>query len=293
MQDQAIPRGVERRHHRVRELIATCVPPLARVLRAPTKQRTAEVRRRDIAWALVYGALCHALFAAAVIAMIVAMWFGMSASLGTLSAPWSFIVNGVLLLQFPLAHSLLLSGPGRRVLARLAPAGRGATLSTTTFAVIASAQLVLLFGLWSPSGEIWWRAEGWQIWAVGALYATAWLLLIKASWDAGAEVQSGLLGWVSLLRGVKPPYPPMPTQGLFRFVRQPIYVSFALTTWLVPVWTPDQLAVAVALSSYCLLGPRLKERRFARLFGGQWRAYRSRTPYWIPRWGARADRGSG
>lgn len=105
---------------------------------------------------------------------------------------------------------------------------------------------------------------------------------MKASWDAGAEVQSGLLGWVSLLRGVRPPFPPMPTTGAFRFIRQPIYASFALTTWCVPVWTPDQLAVAVTLSAYCLLGPLLKERRFARSFGDRWHAYRAQTPYWIP-----------
>ena len=257
-------------------------PPLSRVMRASPAERTDRDRRRDLLLALAYGGACHVLFAAAVIAMVVAMWFGMSRSFGCLAAPWSYVANAALLIQFPVFHSILLSGAGRRVLARLAPSGTGPTLSTTTFAIIASVQLLLLFALWSPSGAVWWRAEGWLLGAVAGLYALSWLLLMKASWDAGAEVQSGLLGWVSLLRGVRPPFPPMPTTGAFRFIRQPIYASFALTTWCVPVWTPDQLAVAVTLSAYCLLGPLLKERRFARSFGDRWHAYRAQTPYWIP-----------
>ena len=66
----------------------------------------------------------------------------------------------------------------------------------------------------------------------------------------------------------------MPTTGLFRIIRQPIYVSFALTLWTVPVWTPDQLALAMALTAYCLLAPKLKENRFEKRYGMRFRAYR-------------------
>jgi len=286
MTDQATPVPPHSALRPAEQWLARWFPPLTRVLRAPVRERDPAARRRHLLWAVVYGAACHALFAVAVLAMIAAMWFGMSASLGPLSAPWSYLANAALLIQFPVVHSVLLTGAGRRLVARLAPTGAGATLSTTTFAIVASIQLLLLFVLWSPTGTTWWRAEGWLLAAITSLYALSWLLLIKASWDAGAEVQSGLLGWASLARGVEPPYPPMPTRGLFRHIRQPIYVSFALTTWCVPVWTPDQLAVAVTLTAYCLLGPVLKERRFARMFGDKWHAYRSRTPYWVPRLGS-------
>ena len=75
----------------------------------------------------------------------------------------------------------------------------------------------------------------------------------------------------------------MPTQGLFRLIRQPIYVAFALTLWTVPTWTPDQLAIALAYSSYCLLAPRLKERRFAQRYGDRFERYRASVPYVVPR----------
>lgn len=242
-----------------------------------------------IVLALGMGVLCHTLFAAAVLAMMAAMYFGLSRSLGTAAGLWAVAANAALLVQFPLAHSLLLTRRGGSWLTRLIPGPHGATLATTSYAIIASAQLLALFALWSPSGIVWWRADGAALWAVSALYAASWLLLIKASFDAGTEVQSGALGWLSLVARIRPVFPDMPTQGLFRLVRQPIYVAFALTLWTVPVWTPDQLALAVSYTAYCLLAPRLKERRFAARYGDRFDRYRGQVPYALPRLKPRND----
>jgi ubiquinone biosynthesis O-methyltransferase len=215
--------------------------------------------------------------------MMVMMFFGMSRSLGSVTGPWRFAVNALLLLQFPLAHSLLLTSRGRKMLGYLAPKGMGRDLSTTTYVIIASLQVLALFFLWSPGGTIWWRAEGALFVTLCCVYALAWLSLLKSIVDAGFALQTGLLGWHALARGVAVRYPPMPQSGLFKFCRQPIYVSFAATTWTVPTWTPDQLAVASALTFYCLIGPLFKEARFKSRFGEQFEAYRRRVPYWIPR----------
>ena len=232
--------------------------------------------------ALAYGACCHIVFVLGVGTMMVAMAFGMSRSWGSLLFPWSGIADGLLLLQFPLAHSFLLSHRGRKVLSRLAPFGLGGKLSTTTYAAIASIQVGLLFLLWTPSSIVLWRAEGPWLAASLVLYAAAWLLLLKSIVDAGFPLQVGLLGWLAVFRGRRPVYPLMPRRGLFRLCRQPIYVAFALTTWTVPWWTPDQLVVASVLTSYCVLGPLLKEARFQRVFGDEFASYCRRVPYWLP-----------
>lgn len=235
-----------------------------------------------IALALGFGAAVHLAFAAGVLAMIAAMYFGLSKSLGTVPWPYALVANALLIIQFPLAHSMLLSKRGGKWLARLIPGGHGGTLSTTTYALIASLQLLALFALWTPSGIVWWEAQGTVLYALSAAYGAAWLLVLKASWDAGAEVQSGALGWLSLLAARAPKFPDMPTGGLFKFLRQPIYVAFALTLWTVPVWTPDQLALAIVWSAYCLLAPRLKERRFAQRYGTRFEDYKARVPYALP-----------
>jgi methanethiol S-methyltransferase len=51
------------------------------------------------------GFICHAIFGLAGLAMVSAMFFGMSASLGTVPWPWAALANIALIAQFPLAHS--------------------------------------------------------------------------------------------------------------------------------------------------------------------------------------------
>ncbi len=236
-----------------------------------------------IALALAVGALCHLTFAAGVLAMILGMFFGLSQGFGTVPWPIAAFANAALILQFPLAHSLLLTARGGRLLSRLIPGPHGQTLATTTYATLASAQLLALFTLWTPSGIIWWQPQGAAFWAFTSAYAASWLLLLKASFDAGAEVQSGALGWLSLMARIRPVFPDMPTKGLFRLIRQPIYAAFALTLWTAPVWTPDQLVLALCFTTYCLLAPRLKERRFAARYGARFAQYRAEVPYILPR----------
>ena len=241
--------------------------------------------RGRIAVALAMGLACTAIFGLAGLAMVSAMFFGMSASLGTVPWPWAALVNAALIAQFPLAHSFFLTRQGNRWLARLIPGQHGRTLATTTYAIIASIQLIALFAFWTPSGIVWWRAEGIAFVFVGMAYAASWVVLAKASFDAGAELQSGALGWLSLMQNIRPAFPDMPTTGLFRFIRQPIYVGFILTLWTVPVWTPDQLVLALSFTAYCLIGPLLKEKRFAGLYGERFATYAARVPYVVPRVG--------
>jgi protein-S-isoprenylcysteine O-methyltransferase Ste14 len=237
----------------------------------------------------LYGIVCHSLFVSSVAMMIAIMYCGMSQSFGPFRPPVSTVANALLLLQFPLAHSILLTRRGNRFLARLAPAGLGKPLVTTTYVAVAAAQVLLLFGMWSPSGTVWWQAEGSIQVVLVAAYAASWLLLLKAIVDAGFSVQVGSLGWWSIIKRRPPIYPPMPEAGLFRLTRQPIYGAFALTLWTVPTWTPDQLVVAVTLTGYCLAGPLFKEARFKLLFGEKFEAYRARVPYWLP-WPLKRDR---
>jgi hypothetical protein len=217
-----------------------------------------------------------------VAAMITAMFFGVSRSLGTVPPPWNWLANAALLAQFPIGHSLLLTARGRRLLGRLAPLGAGGTLSSTTYVTIAALQVFALFAFWSPTGTVWWQAEGASMVGLSLLYALSWLLLGKSMVDAGLGLQTGSLGWLALFRGGRPVYPPMPVRGLFRLTRQPIYVSFTLTLWTVPTWTPDQLVLAVTLTAYCLLAPLLKEARFRRIYGSEFDRYAEHVPYWLP-----------
>src|SRR5690606_12325160 len=110
---------------------------------------------------------------------------------------------------------------------------------------VSSAQLILLFTAWTPSGVVWLAPTGALRVASYAAFAASWLFLLRALHDAGMNLQTGSLGWWALLRGERPRYPALPTGGVFQVCRQPIYLAFFLILWTAPTWTPDHLVLAL------------------------------------------------
>jgi protein-S-isoprenylcysteine O-methyltransferase Ste14 len=232
--------------------------------------------------AIVYGVACHALFLCAVTSIAVGLHTGMRLGRGSLHGIPAVVANGLLVLQFPLLHSWLLSRPGRSFLSRLAPLGLGKRLATTTYAGIAATQLLAVFCLWSPTAVLLWSPSPHVAACLTVLSAGCWLFLLKALADAGLPLQTGFLGWSAVLRGKEPVFPPFARDGLFRFCRQPVYLGFTLVLWVGPAWTLDRVLLASAWTVYCLVGPLHKERRHLARHGESYSEYRSRVPYFVP-----------
>ncbi|MBY0399421.1 isoprenylcysteine carboxylmethyltransferase family protein [Myxococcota bacterium] len=232
--------------------------------------------------AVALGVVCHATFLAAIAFMIASLHEGMRLGRGPFVGWAAWIANAGLALSFPMLHSGLLTPRGGELLDRLL-ADRSGHLRCTTYALVASLQLLAVFALWSPAGCELGRAEGaWRI-ANEALFAGSWILLARAMYDAGLEIQSGWLGWSSVARGRVPRFKSFPTQGLYRFTRQPVYVAFLCTLWTSPVRTTDGLLVASIWTLYCLFGPLRKEKRLLAREPERYRAYQARVPYFFPR----------
>ena len=240
-------------------------------------------RRKRIAIALLYGAATHLAFAVAVLAMIQGLNGGLQAGRGTLHGATAWYANSLLIVQFPLLHSFLLSRGGRRLLALLAPRELGRDLAPTTFALIASLQLVATFVAWSPSGIVLAAPTGLKLWVMRAAFVASWIFLLRALSDAGLGLQTGAIGWLAAWRGERPRFGPFPTHGLFSRCRQPIYLGFALTLWTGPVRTLDGLLLALTWTTYCVAGPLHKELRWLEWFGESFARYRAQVPYFLPR----------
>lgn len=232
--------------------------------------------------ALLYGLTAHALFIASVLVMFWSLYHGLNLQFLHLHGVSAVLMDLLLLAQFAIGHSLLLSERGRRFMARMAPLNLGGPLSTTIFAAIASVQLLATFLLWSSSETIWWLPEGGTKVLLSLFYLVAWVLLAKSMNDAGLDTQIGSLGWKAVWRGERPVYKPFSRTGMFRYSRQPIYSSFTLILWTAPVWTPDHLVLALLWTGYCVFAPVFKEKRYRRWYGMAFERYRSRVPYWFP-----------
>ena len=233
--------------------------------------------------AIIYGVICHLTFFLAGLSMLWVLYNGFTVSFGYFNSPFNIIFNFCLLIQFPILHSFLLTTTGRKILRLFSPRNFGKTLETTNYATIASIQLLLLFLLWSPSNIIFYDLKYPDNILNTLLFIISWVLLSISSFQAGYQVQTGSLGWTSMFFSRKPIFPPMPTKGLFKLIRHPIYLSFCLVLWTPPTMTLDLFLVALSYTFYCFFAPRLKERRFIKIYGEAFLEYKQVTPYFFPK----------
>jgi hypothetical protein len=151
---------------------------------------------------------------------------------------------------------------------------------TTTFALVASLQVGLFFAFWTPVGGVWFEPHGTLRVIFVAAYALSWLGLIVSIYEAGLGLQTGAIGWLSVIGDRRPSYPELPCIGLHGRCRHPIYQSFFLILLTGPVWGPDHLIVATVWGAYCLIGPMFKEQRLRAAYGEKYQSYAERVPYY-------------
>jgi protein-S-isoprenylcysteine O-methyltransferase Ste14 len=76
--------------------------------------------------------------------------------------------------------------------------------------------------------------------------------------------------------------PRLVTQGLYRYIRHPLYFAGLLFIWLNPVMTWNLLALNIGLTAYIIVGAYFEERKLLREFGDAYRVYKQKTPMLIP-----------
>ena len=72
------------------------------------------------------------------------------------------------------------------------------------------------------------------------------------------------------------------TQGLYRWVRHPLYLAGLLFIWLTPVMSQNSLVVICAATVYIIVGAMFEERKLKREFGAAYEEYKAETPMLIP-----------
>jgi len=76
--------------------------------------------------------------------------------------------------------------------------------------------------------------------------------------------------------------------GVYGIVRHPLYFAGLVIFTFNPHVTFNSLTVTVLADLYFLFGMFIEERRFLKIFGGQYLVYMKRVPRFIPGWKRRA-----
>lgn len=198
----------------------------------------------------------------------------------------ALVIDTLLLGVFAVQHSVMARPAFKRWWTRFVPHA----VERTTYVLLASLALVLLFWQWRPIlMPVWSVTNPLGVFALEAVYWLGWGLVLLSTFLINHFELFGLRQvWARLLRRTLPA-PEFRTPFVYKRVRHPIYLGFLLAFWSTPTMTAGHLLFAVATTGYILIGIWLEERDLVDLFGDQYRRYREQVSMLIPLPGRKAS----
>ena len=198
----------------------------------------------------------------------------------------SLLVNVLLLGLFAVQHSVMARPAFKRWWTRFVPPA----IERSTFVLLASATLILMFLQWRPLGAPVWDLSGSAAGAaLIALSALGWGVVLVSTFQIDHFELFGLKQVWLHLAGRSTAAPQFRTPLFYRHVRHPIYLGFMLAFWSTPRMSAGHLLFAAVTSAYVLVGIWFEERDLIAQFGQRYRLYREQVGMLLPRWFRRRD----
>lgn len=153
----------------------------------------------------------------------------------------------------------------------------------STYTLLSSLALILLFYYWQPMGGIIWQVEsaGGQL-VLYTLFGLGWALVLVSTFLINHFDLFGLRQvWLNF-QGREYTHLPFKTPGLYKWIRHPLYLGWFLAFWATPTMTAAHLFFAVVTTVYILLAIQWEERDLVAALGEDYANYRKRVPMVIP-----------
>jgi protein-S-isoprenylcysteine O-methyltransferase Ste14 len=196
------------------------------------------------------------------------------------TGPWqtALAIDLALLSLFAVQHSLMARPGFKRLLTRVIPAA----IERSTYVLVSSLALLLLFWQWRPLGGTVWEVQhevGRAVLYGG--FAFGWMLVLVTTFVINHFDLFGLRQTWRAFRGQPQAELRFVTPVLYRIVRHPLYVGWLFAFWSTPTMTVTHLLFAVMTTAYILVAIQLEERDLMKAHP-EYAEYRRRVPMLVP-----------
>lgn len=193
----------------------------------------------------------------------------------------SLLINAALLGIFAVQHTGMARKGFKRWWTRFVPQ----PIERSTYVLLTSLALLLLFWQWRPLPDVIWSIESQAGQAVAyALFGVGWVTVLLATFMINHFDLFGLRQvW---LRFQDAPYRDLGfrTPGFYKYVRHPIQVGFIIAFWATPAMTVGHLMFALVTTVYIIIAVKMfEERDLLREHDETYRTYMDQVGGFIPK----------
>jgi len=188
-------------------------------------------------------------------------------------------VNAVLLLLFAVQHSVMARDGFKKWWTKIIPRH----IERSTYVLLSSLILILLFWLWQPLPDTLWNIES-GIWFVliNSLFWLGWGIVFISTFMINHFDLFGLRQVYLHLKGKEITPIKFQKSGLYKYVRHPLMLGFIIAFWATPRMTLGHLIFSIATTAYIFVGIWFEERDLIRYHGDKYRKYRDQVHMIVP-----------
>ena len=232
---------------------------------------------------LVYGLICYAIFFGTY-CYAIGFVTNLVVPTGLDSSPHSsfgfaLLINAGMLLLFALQHSIMARPAFKRAWTRIVPE----PIERSTYVLLSSLCLILIFIYWQPMGGVVWSVEsetGFII--LNSISILGFGIVLISTFLINHFDLFGLRQVYMYFIGKPYEHLKFRTPLFYKYVRHPLYLGWMIAFWAAPVMTAAHFLFAALCTGYMLTAIRFEERDLITVFGDKYIRYKEMAPMLIP-----------